>query len=62
MTTFYSGLDVKYKENVGFIDFVCEKYITICINNQLEHRSKDVCLLVYPNQWKEVELLKQSEK
>ena len=61
MTTFYSGLEVKYKENVGFIDFVCEKYITICID-QLGHRSKDVCLLVYPSQWKEVQLLKQSEK
>jgi hypothetical protein len=61
MTTFYSGLSVKYRDNVGVVDFVCEKYITICIN-RLEHRSKDVCLLVYPEQWKEVQLLKQSEK
>jgi hypothetical protein len=61
MNTFYSGLDVKYKDHVGFVNFVCEKYITICIN-QLEHRSKDVCLLVYREQWKEVQLLKESEK
>ena len=61
MTTFYSGLEVKYKGQIGFVDFVCEKYITICVN-QLEHRSKDVCLLVYPSQWKEVQLLKESEK
>ena len=61
MTTFYSGLDVKYKQQVGFIDFVCEKYITICIKT-FEHKSKNVCLLVYPQQWKEVQLLKQSEK
>ena len=61
MTTFYSGLDVKYKEQVGFIDFVCEKYITICIKT-FEHRSRDVCLLVYPQQWKDVQLLKESEK
>jgi hypothetical protein len=61
MTTFYSGLNVKYREQVGVVDFVCEKYITICIN-QLEHRSRDVCLLVYPQQWKEIQLLKQSEK
>jgi hypothetical protein len=61
MTTFYSGLSVKYRDNVGVVDFVCEKYITICIN-QLEHKSRDVCLLVYPQQWKEVQLLKQSEK
>ena len=61
MSTFYSGLKVKYGDHVGVVDFVCEKYITICIQ-QLEHRSKDVCLLVYPQQWKNVQLLKQSEK
>ena len=61
MTTFYEGLNVKYKDHVGVVDFVCEKYITICID-RLEHRSKDVCFLVYPQQWKDVQLLKQSEK
>ena len=61
MTTFYSGLDVKYKEQVGFIDFVCDKYITVCIKT-FNDRSRSVCLLVYPNQWKEVQLLKESEK
>ena len=59
--TFYQGLDVKYKDYVGVVDFVCEKYITICIN-QSENRLKDVCILVYPEQWKEVQLLKESEK
>ena len=61
MTTFYSGLDVKYKEQVGFINFVCDKYITVCIKT-FNDRSRSVCLLVYPNQWKDVQLLKQSEK
>jgi len=61
MSTFYQGLTVKYKNHVGVVDFVCEKYITICID-RLGHRSKDVCLLVYPQQWKDVQLLKQSEK
>ena len=61
MTTFYSGLNVKYKDHVGVVDFVCEKYITICIN-QSENRLKEVCILVYPQYWKEVQLLKQSEK
>ena len=61
MTTFYSGLNVKYKDHIGVVDFVCEKYITICID-KLEHRSKDVCLLVYPQHWKDVQLLKESEK
>ena len=61
MTTFYQGLNVKYRDHVGVVEFICDQYITICIK-RLEHRSKDVCLLVYPSQWKEVQLLKQSEK
>jgi len=61
MTTFYSGLEVRYKNHVGFVDFMCEKYITICLG-QSDHRSKDVCILIYPSQWKEVQLLKESEK
>jgi hypothetical protein len=61
MTTFYQGLDVKYRDHVGVIEFMCDKYITICIN-RLGHRSKDVCLLVYQPQWNEVQLLKESEK
>jgi hypothetical protein len=61
MSTFYEGLQVKYKDHIGEIEFICEQYITICVR-RLEHRSKDVCLLVYRSQWKEVQLLKESEK
>jgi len=61
MKTFYSGLEVRYNQHVGFIDFICEKYITICLK-KFEERSRSVCLLIYPEQWKEIELLKQSDK
>ena len=61
MTTFYKGLNVKYKDHVGVVEFICDQYITICIQ-RLEHKSKDVCFLVYQSEWKNVELLKQSEK
>ena len=61
MTTFYEGLNVKYKHHVGTVSFVCEKYITVCIK-AFEDRSKNVCLLVYPEQWEQIQLLKQSEK
>jgi hypothetical protein len=61
MTTFYKGLNVKYKDHVGVVEFMCDQYITICIK-RLEHKSKDVCFLVYQSEWKNVELLKQSEK
>ena len=61
MTTFYQGLEVSYNEHVGFVDFVSSQYITICIS-QLQERSRSVCILVYPHQWKDVRLLKESEK
>jgi hypothetical protein len=61
MTSFYNGLEVRYKTDIGIVDFICEKYVTVCIS-KLEHKSKDVCLLVYQNEWKEIELMKQSEK
>jgi hypothetical protein len=61
MTTFYKGLNVRYRDHVGVVEFMCDQYITICIQ-RLEHKSKDVCFLVYQSEWKNVELLKQSEK
>ena len=61
MIAFYQGLEVRYKDNVGFVDFICDKYITICVS-RFEQRSKNVCLLVYASQWKDVKLLKQSDK
>lgn len=61
MNTFYSGLNVRYKEHVGKIYFVSEQYITICIQT-FEDRLRDVCFLVYPHQWKDIKLLKESEK
>jgi len=61
MTAFYKGLEVRYNEQVGFVDFICDQYITICVS-KFEQRSRNVCLLVYASQWKDVELLKQSGK
>jgi hypothetical protein len=61
MITFYQGLEVRYKDHVGVVDFICDQYITVCVR-RLEHRSKDVCLLVYQSQWKDVKLAKQSDK
>jgi len=61
MTAFYQGLEVKYKDYVGFVDFMCDQYITVCLR-RMDHRSKDVCMLVYVQNWKDIKLLKQSEK
>jgi hypothetical protein len=61
MITFYQGLEVQYGNYTGFVDFITEQYITICLQ-QFEHKSKDVCMLVYRDKWKDVQLLKQSGK
>lgn len=53
---FYEGLEVKYKDFFGFVKFVDENYITICIEAN-ENRLRDVCILVFPNEWKDVELI-----
>ena len=59
--SFTKGIEVYYRGTYGIVDFVCEKYISVCIR-RLDHRSKDVCILVYPNQFNEVALIKESTK
>lgn len=61
MNSFSEGLQVRYKEHVGFVDFISEKYITVCLR-KCEDRSKDVCILIYPQQWEDVKLMKESDK
>jgi len=59
--TFAKGIEVYYRGMHGVVDFICEKYITVCISKS-EDRLKDVCLLVYPSQYGEITLLKESGK
>jgi len=59
--TFAKGVEVYYNGTYGVVDFICEKYITICIN-KAENKLKDVCLLVYPNQYGDITLVKESNK
>lgn len=59
--TFAKGIEVYYRGMHGVVSFVCEKYITVCIR-KMEHKSKDVCLLVYPSQYGEITLVKESGK
>jgi len=59
--TFAEGIEVYYRGMHGVVDFICEKYITVCICRK-EQKSKDVCLLVYPSQYGEITLAKESNK
>lgn len=60
--TFHEGLVVQYKDYVGTIQFICNSYITLCINKYPEERLKEVCILIYPEQFGKIKLLKESEK
>lgn len=50
---FCEGLHVRYKTFTGHIKFVCEDYVTLCIHTNADPM-KDVCILIYKNQWNDV--------
>ena len=60
MTKFFKGQKVIYKDFPGYVNFISENYITVCIREyekpsvEAEHAKsaiRQVCLCVYPNQW-----------
>lgn len=61
MMTFSEGLLVRYKTHIGKVRFISNQYITICIQTY-DHKVRDVCLLVYPNEWKDIELVGDYEE
>lgn len=61
-SSFAEGLIVEYNNMVGTIRFISEKYLTICICTFPEERSKDVCILVYREDWEKIKLFKESNK
>jgi hypothetical protein len=60
--SFSEGLEVYYKEMHGVVRFVCDQYITVCVRKFPEDRRRDVCLVVYPQDYCKVELAKESTK
>jgi hypothetical protein len=60
--TFAEGLEVQYKDHIGKVRFICETYITICINSFPEERRRDVCIVVYRSNFDKIKLLKESQK
>jgi hypothetical protein len=52
---FAKNLEVYFEDALGnktygFIEFICDSYVTVCINKG-EHRVNSTCLLFYPEQW-----------
>lgn len=56
-----SGLEVQYKNHIGVIRFVDEDYVTVCIS-EFQDRRRDVCIVVYKEDYKNLRLLKESDK
>jgi hypothetical protein len=54
--SFTKGIQVKYKNRTGFIEFVCDEYVTICVETY-DDKYRTVCMLVYPDQWKDIEIV-----
>lgn len=62
MTTFAEGLVVQYRDHIGTIRFICDSYVTVCVNKFPDDRRRDVCILVYKDNFDEIKLLKESTK
>jgi hypothetical protein len=60
--SFTEGVEVYYKHHFGVVRFVCEKYITVCTKAFPGQKVKDVCLLIYPENYHLVTLEKESTK
>ena len=52
----HKGLKIKYKDHSGFINFICDQYLTLCLP-RYDEPLRNVCILIYPSQWKDIELL-----
>lgn len=61
MMTFTEGLLVRYKEHTGVIRFISNQYVTICVETY-DHKVRDVCMLVYPDQWKDIQIVNDYEE
>jgi hypothetical protein len=58
---FAEGTLVKYKNHIGYVAFVCDTCLSICIS-----KGSDICsevrIVVYRSEFKMIELYKQSQK
>ena len=58
---YYEGLEINYQGKTGTIRFVCDSYLTMCIYLNQE-KFRDVCIVITPERYSEIKLLKQSTK
>ena len=60
-TSFTVGEQVRWKNLTGYVHFVDDSYITICVHEYDKndpmalHKKEKVCVICYPQDWKDVE-------
>lgn len=59
--SFSPNVWVMYKFTKGPIKFICDKYITVCINSD-KPKSSQTNILIHREDWSQVTLIKESEK
>lgn len=60
--TFVEGLIVEYENYIGEIRFVGNSYVTLCVSVFPDQKQRDVCMLIYRDNFKKIKLLKESSK
>jgi hypothetical protein len=58
---FMEGLVVKYKDHTGMIRFICDSYLTLCIE-EYDEKVRNVCILIYRDEWNQIKLPHEDEK
>ena len=56
------GIQVIYGKYYGTIAFVGEEYLTLCIRTRDNTMISDVCMLIYKEDWDDIQLIKSSER
>lgn len=62
MTIFSKGVRAIYDGHEGTIRFVCDHYVSFCIQEFPDQKVRDVCMLIYRKDYSKIKLLKESEK
>jgi hypothetical protein len=56
---FSEGDIVSYDELIGSVKFVCNSYFTLCIKRFESEKPRDVCILIYRQDFNKIKLLKK---
>lgn len=51
------GTEVCYDGMYGHVRFVCEQYMTVCVQEFPTERVRDVCIVVFPHNFHKITLI-----